>query len=235
MINQMIAVNETLTMSSFEISVLVKSNHADVRRSIERLSDRGVISLPPMAEVKIKRERREEKVSVYNLCKRDSLIVVAQLCPEFTAALVDRWQELESQAAQPAFNPANLSRLQLIEIAMQAEQERIALEQKVDELAPKAEALDRIAEADGAMNPTVAAKALQITPKQMFSWLRENSWIYRRPGGNGNVAYQDKIKCGYLTHKVTTIHREDGTEKVVEQVLITGKGIAKISQSLVMQ
>lgn len=29
--------------------------------------------------------------------KRDSIVVVAQNCPEFTAALVDRWQELEAR------------------------------------------------------------------------------------------------------------------------------------------
>ncbi len=33
--------------------------------------------------------------------KRDSIIVVAQLCPEFTARLVDRWRELEEQVRQP--------------------------------------------------------------------------------------------------------------------------------------
>ncbi|EFD2953112.1 DNA-binding protein [Escherichia coli] len=33
--------------------------------------------------------------------KRDSIIVVAQLSPEFTARLVDRWRELEEQVRQP--------------------------------------------------------------------------------------------------------------------------------------
>ena len=60
--------------------------------------------------------------------------------------------------APPALNPANLSRLQLIEMAMQAEQERLALESKVEVLAPKAEALDRIATADGSLCLTDAAK-----------------------------------------------------------------------------
>lgn len=84
-----------MTMTSLEISELVKSNHADVRRSIERLTERGVISLQPTAEVKIQKERREETVSVYVLPERDTYIVVAQLSPEFTAKLVDRWRELE--------------------------------------------------------------------------------------------------------------------------------------------
>ena len=47
------------------------------------------------------------KTSVYVFSgeqgKRDSIIVVAQLSPEFTARLVDRWQALESGEATPAF------------------------------------------------------------------------------------------------------------------------------------
>lgn len=107
----------------------------------------------------------------------------------------------------------------------------LTLESKVNELTPKAQALGRIADADGAMNPTVAAKTLQVPPKKLFDYLRANHWIYRRPGGSGNVAYQDKIQAGYLTHKITTVQREDGTDKVVEQVLVTGKGLAKLSQA----
>ena len=33
----------------------------------------------------------------YHLNKRDSLVVVAQNCPQFTARIVDRWQELEEK------------------------------------------------------------------------------------------------------------------------------------------
>lgn len=87
-----------LTMTSQEIADLVGSRHDDVKRSIGRLAGRGVIQLPPMAEVK---NHIGQAVSVYQICKRDSFVVVAQLSPEFTAALVDRWQELEQQVAQP--------------------------------------------------------------------------------------------------------------------------------------
>ena len=89
----------TMTMSSLEIAKLVDVRHDKAKQSIERLSDRGVISLPPMGDVKVKRERRFETVSVYNVCKRDTYVIVAQLSPEFTGRLVDRWQELESAEA----------------------------------------------------------------------------------------------------------------------------------------
>lgn len=226
---------DTLTMSSLEISGLVESNHADVRRSIERLGNRGVIALPPLAEVS-NDGPGPKTISVYNLCKRDSLIVVAQLCPEFTARIIDRWQALEEQVAKPAIDPMQIlsDPAAMRGLLLTYTEKVLALESKVEALAPKAEALERIAEADGLMNCTVAAKALQIQPKRLFDWLRANHWIYRRPGGAGNVAYQDKIQCGYLTHKVTTVQREDGSEKVVEQVLVTGKGLAKLSQSFRM-
>lgn len=87
---------DAVTMTSQEIADLVGSRHDDVKRSITRLAERGTIQLPPMAEVK---NHLGQNVTVYQVCKRDSYVIVAQLCPEFTAALVDRWQALEQGLA----------------------------------------------------------------------------------------------------------------------------------------
>lgn len=223
------------TMTSLEIAELVNSNHADVRRSIERLAERGVIQPQPLAEVS-NPGPGPKTIKAYLIGKRDSYIIVAQLSPEFTARLVDRWQQLEEQAAQPALNPATLSRMQLIQIAMQAEQERIALEHQVQTLAPKAEALDRFSTfAEGSMCITNAAKSLQVQPKAFFRWLQQHEWIYRRAGGSGWLAYQSRMQVGYLEHKVTTVERGDGSEKVVEQVLVTAKGLAKLARELAVK
>ena len=100
---------ETKTMSSREIADLVGSRHDKVKQSIVRLIDREVITQPPMGDESYRDgSGRKVVTSVYHICKRDSYIVVAQLSPEFTAALVDRWQELEDLAAQAAV--ANHSR-----------------------------------------------------------------------------------------------------------------------------
>ncbi len=105
----------------------------------------------------------------------------------------------------------------------------IALEEKVAEQAPKVEALDRIATADGSLCFTDAAKTLQIRLKDLIAWLSSHKWIYQRPGTSW-IAYQDKIQSGYIEHKTNTVERSDGTEKVVTQARITPKGLAKLAE-----
>lgn len=89
----------TPTMSSREIAELVGSNHSDVKRSAERLSSAGVLT-QPLAEFEF--EHRGNKYTEYRFNKRDSLVLVARLSPEFTAAVVDRWQQLEEERTAPA-------------------------------------------------------------------------------------------------------------------------------------
>lgn len=89
------------TMSSQQIADLVGKRHDNVKRLIDNLADKGVIRLPQIEDV---RNHQEQLVKTYIFSgeqgKRDSIVVVAQLSPEFTAKLVDRWAELEQQAKQ---------------------------------------------------------------------------------------------------------------------------------------
>lgn len=105
----------------------------------------------------------------------------------------------------------------------------IQLEGKMKEQEPKVIGFDRLSYADGLTCMTNAAKDLQIRPSDLIKWLSENRWIYKRAGGSNWIAYQDKIQQGLLSHKVTTITTSDGREKTHEQVLVTAKGIAKLS------
>ena len=112
----------------------------------------------------------------------------------------------------------------------------IALKKQVEEQTPKVDALNLIStESHGSMCITNAAKDLQVQPKRLFSWLQEHQWIYRRAGGSGFTAYQARIQVGYLEHKVSTVERSDGSVKMVEQVLVTAKGLAKLAEALTMK
>ena len=105
----------------------------------------------------------------------------------------------------------------------------LVLEKRVQELLPSQEALQRISEADGSLCITDAAKALQMRPKDLFEWLRQNGWIYRRPGSGHDLGYQSKTTSGLLEHKVTTVLKADGSEKVTEQVRVTPRGLTKLA------
>ncbi|MBG6243457.1 MAG: DNA-binding protein [Candidatus Symbiopectobacterium sp. Dall1.0] len=94
-----------ISMSSLDIAELVGSRHDKVKQSIERLADKGIIQHPPMGKVENKQSNSPNRFTeAYEFSgeqgKRDSIIVVAQLSPEFTAKLVDRWQALEKAQSQ---------------------------------------------------------------------------------------------------------------------------------------
>lgn len=138
--------------------------------------------------------------------------------------------ECERRAKAASANPAQLSRLDLIRIAMEAEQERLALTSKVDEMKPDVDAFHRLAKSDGSFCITDAAKALNQQPKRLFDYLKAKGWIYRRVGGKHWLGYQDKVQSGMLAHITTTISLADGTDRLKEQVVITPKGLARLAK-----
>lgn len=224
------------TMNSLEIAELVQAEHRAVVLSIERLAKRGIIQLSSMVKVENKQSLSPNKfTNAYQFTgeqgKRDSIIIVAQLCPEFTARLVDRWQELEAQVAKPIDPMKLLADPHALRNALFTYSEKvIELEQQVEVMQPTVEAFDRIATADGSLCLTDAAKTLQQEPHKFNKWLNLNDWIYKRNGSKHWVAYQDKIKAGYLEHKVKDIQLPDGTIKITEQVRVTPKGLTKLSK-----
>ncbi len=132
--------------------------------------------------------------------------------------------------AEPALDFNNAATLR--DYLLAYSERTLQLEQKVIEQEPKVRALARLAEADGSTCITDAAKDLQMRPKDLFAWLQEHRWIYRRAGGTGWVAYQPRLQSGLLEHKVTTVARTDGSEKIVEQVRVTPKGLARLAELL---
>ncbi|EGZ2600102.1 Rha family transcriptional regulator [Escherichia coli] len=96
-----LSISQKATMTSIEIAELVGSRQDSVKRTIETLAKKSVIQFPQSVEIENKQSvgpRRFSKAYIFEgeQGKRDSIIVVAQLSPEFTARLVDRWRELEN-------------------------------------------------------------------------------------------------------------------------------------------
>lgn len=136
--------NGKASMTSLEIAELVGSQHKDVKRSIERLMDKGIIRSAPMANFEIINNLGlKRNVGAYifegEQGKRDSIIVVAQLCPEFTARLVDRWRELEEQIRKP------MSEIEMVAaMALEAVRQHKRITQVEEKVSHVAETVEQI-------------------------------------------------------------------------------------------
>ena len=227
--NQLLIVDKAPRMNSRENAELVGSRHDNVRVAIERLAARGVIELPAMQEI----PTATKPVAVYVFSgergRRDSIVLVAQLSPEFTAALVDRWQALE--AGKVPGLPQTLP--EALRLAADLAEQNNQLQVVVSEQAPKVEALARIAEAAGSMCLTDAAKHLGVKRCRLIEWMRENRWLYRREGSMRLLAYQPRLAAGLLDHKVSVIGKDDdGGDRLASSVRVTAKGLALLAQKL---
>ncbi|MEB1608533.1 Rha family transcriptional regulator [Xanthomonas campestris pv. campestris] len=112
--SQLTIAGDAPAITSREIAELVEKRHDNVKRTIETLVQQGVIVRPQMAEKPgFDSMGRARPVRVFHFAgeqgMRDSLVVVAQLSPEFTGRLVDRWQELERRVAAPAMPSVDLT------------------------------------------------------------------------------------------------------------------------------
>ena len=162
-------------MSSLEISRLLESRHSDVCTTIDRLVKRGAIA--GYAAVPYTHPQNGQQYHQYHINKRDSYVVVAQLSPEFTARLVDRWQELENAA--PAV-PQSLP--EALRLAADMAEQNAALEQKVQADAPKVAFVDNYVDANGSKSLRVTAKILDMPEKAMIEALVRDKVLYRQSG-----------------------------------------------------
>lgn len=216
------------SMTSLDISELVQSRHDRVKQSIERLVENGVISKPPMGDGIKAPNGVTPKLYIFSgeKGKRDSIIVVAQLCPEFTARLVDRWAELEAQVAKPT----ELSRMDLIQLALQAEQENQTLRGQVAILEPKAQALEVIADTTNTYNIRECAKTIGIKESELIKLLIDKKWCYRDAAKKLQPMAQYTLN-GVFTNRTSPVikNHHDGQERVFLHMRVTAFGLTRIT------
>lgn len=205
--------------------------HKSVLRTLDSLVADGTLNghdFVPVEYVDAKGEKRR----AIELNERGALVAMPFIGGRNSRAgqsrLVDAFLAMRQRLTEMA--PAIPQTLpEALRLAADLADQNSQLAAKVAEQQPKVTALNLIATADGALNLTAAAKTLQQQPIKFCETLRRMGWIYRRPGGKCNLGYQDKVQAGLLTHKVSRIERPDGSEKVVEQVMVTPRGLTRLA------
>ena len=195
-----------LTMSSREIAEITHKEHKNVLRVIRDLIEQNLVAqIEPL-----KFEYRNQWFDYYELNKRDTFVVVARLSPEFTAAVVDRWQALENRQKPTALIPQSFSEALMLAAQLQAEKERNA---------PKVAFVDHYVEVGTSKSFRETAKILKMPERALVNRLVEDKYLYRLSGVL--LPYQSAHTKDLFTVKTGTAeHGHNYT-----QTRVTSKGI----------
>ena len=214
------------TMSSREIAQLCQKPHDNVLKLIRSLIDGGIVkSTTPHQYM---HPQNGQWYTEFLSDKRDSLVIVARLSPEFTAAVIDRWQELEAQNNAPALpnfaDPVQAARAW----ADAVEKQQLAIAQ-VAELQPKADALDVISTASNSLNLRETAKTLGVQEKKFVAWCIKHDWLYR-DAKSKLCPIAHRIQKGFLEQRAVPFTKPNGETGVSTQAMFTAKALTHLAK-----
>lgn len=176
-----------------------------------------------------------QKREIANLNEPQSTLIMTymkntEIVRTFKMALVKGFFEAR-EMLRNSFDPAKMSRGDILRLALDAEEENQKLTAKIEADKPKVEFAEKHAKADGWVSLREAAKQLGQPPIAFNRWLHSKNYMYKTQSGVW-LPYSDAQKRGFLDVKSTTITGVDGVEKVRSQCMVTAKGIQHFTKLL---
>jgi phage antirepressor YoqD-like protein len=209
-----------VTMSSREIAELTDKRHDNVMRVCRELKAAGIT--PQIEECRVINELAGgREFTEFRLNKRDSLVLVARLSPEFTAVLVDRWQELEAGVSAPAIPKSFSAALRLA-----AEQQEVIETQaaQLEAAKPAVAFVERYNDAIGTKGFREVAKLLQANEAQFREFLIDEKIMYRL--GGALTPYGNHIDAGRFCIRTGTAQ---GNGHAYNAARFTAKGVTWVA------
>jgi anti-repressor protein len=211
---------QQLTMTSREIAELTGKRHDNVMPVCRALRDSGVC--PQIQETPYANEQNGQTYQQCVLNKRDSYVLVARLSPEFTARLVDRWQELEA-GTQPALNLRQPA--QMLAVAMQLAEMVQEQQAQLAAQAPKVKFAEAVGASEDLQSIGAVAKVLGTGSRRLFAWLRDNGILTAT-----NLPMQHHLDAGRFRVVERTWRDGDGRDHIHVKTMVTGRGITYLQQ-----
>ncbi|WP_180075161.1 phage antirepressor KilAC domain-containing protein [Acinetobacter sp. YH12254] len=165
----------------------------------------------------------------YHFPKREACLMAMSYSYELQARVFDRMTSMEDALkAKNSFditNPAHL--LQAIEVQAKL---NIELSEKVAVLAPKAEALEVIADTSNTYCLRECAKTIGIKESDLIKLLIDRKWVYRDSDRKLQPHAQYVIN-GVFTNRTSPVitNRNDGKERVFLHMRVTAFGLTRIT------
>lgn len=142
--------------------------------------------------------------------------------------------EIRQSGSFRAPAPVELSRMDILTMAIESETRALTAEAALAEVSPRADAWDALASAKGDYSVGDAAKMLARAgiptgPARLFTQLGTLKWTYRNGDGCWR-AYAERVESGHLAEKPSFHYHPKTGERVVDppQVRVTIKGLERL-------
>lgn len=167
----------------------------------------------------------------YRFPKREACLMAMSYSYELQAMVFDRMTAMEEQLKKPVValpdftNPAEAARAW----AEQFEAKQLA-EKQIAVLAPKAEALETIADTTNTYNIRECAKNIGIREKDLIQLLIDKKWVYRDAERKLQPHAQYVINGVFINRTSPVIvNKNDGQERVFLHMRVTAFGLTRIA------
>jgi phage antirepressor YoqD-like protein len=167
--------NTALTMSSLDIANLTGKNHSDVKRDI--MNTLSQADLDPSKFAHTYNDAQNRSQPCYLLPKRECDLVVSGYSVKYRLAIIDRWQELESNQFKLPQSFAEALRL-----AADQQETIQAQAAQIEQQKPAVEFIERYVQSTGNLGFRQACKLLKANETEFRAFLTDQKIMYKLGG-----------------------------------------------------
>lgn len=202
-------------------------NHRDILRAIRELECPLDFTERNFALSEYK-DSTGRKLPEYHITKDGFTFLVmgftGKQASKFKVEYINAFNQMEKQLKEPK----ELSRLEVIQLALESEKQRLQLENRVKTLEPKARLYDKVMDDGRLYSMSEVAKVLKnkgVGRNKLYQKLREWGLLF----SNKNEPKQEYVNRGYFEVKYTWV---DSLEMKIPSVKVTNKGLKYIENKL---
>lgn len=209
--NELVNIQNEITMTSLEIAELTGKRHDNVLRDIkEQLGQLGGLL---KFEQTYTHPQNKQAYKMYRLPKREVLILISGYSVQLRAKIIDKLEELERRLKnQTPQLPQTY--LEALESLVESEKRNQALQQQIELDRPKVAFADSVASSDDTISIGQLAKLLkqngiETGRKRLFDYFRKNGYLIKGKSKDYNTPSQKAMEQGLFKIKEAVINMGD--------------------------
>lgn len=211
------------TMSSREIAELTGKRHDNVKADIRSMLADLKVDVLKFQGIYLDSMNRQQ--NEYLLDREHTDCLLTGYSAAMRMAVIKRWRELEAQATPPA--PADLSKLEILQMALESEKARVLLTVQVEAQATKIEHLENLFK-EGETATQFCKQLNGVNVMQVQAYLKAKNWLFTEGRSGTRWRVSSYARDRYMTehHDEITPHGQEPF--TVYKPILLRKGAARL-------